>query len=320
MKHIGVLTSGGDAAGMNAAIRSVVRTAIVRGLKVTGIRRGYTGLIEGDAQPMDLGSVGGIINRGGTILRTSRSARFPTPEGQAEAARQIERMGLDGLVVIGGDGSFRGAEALHATCGLAVVGIPGTIDNDIGGTEYTIGFDTAVNVALDAVDKVRDTADSHERLFVIEVMGRSNGHVAAAVGLAGGAEVILVPERPFDLVQVAERLKQGISRGKLSSIIVTAEGAAKAADVAVFMENYLKRDVRYTVLGHIQRGGAPTATERMMASRFGQMAVDLLIAGETCVMTAWMDDVLEAVPLSASWQSPKTLDLSLLELAELIAS
>lgn len=320
MKRIGVLTSGGDAAGMNPALRAVVRSAVVNGLEVVGIERGYEGLLNGWFKPMNLSSVGGIINRGGTILRTARSERFKTEESLQTAAKALHEQGIEGLVVIGGDGSFRGAARLEEVAGLCVVGIPATIDNDIGGTEYTLGFDTALQVAMDAIDKIRDTADSFERIFVIEVMGRSRGFIAAAVGLAGGAEAILVPEIPFDPVQICERLKQGMARGKRSAIIVTAEGAAKASEVATFVEMYLREEVRATVLGYTQRGGSPTATDRIMGSRFGALAVDLLLKGESGMMTALRGSEVVAVPLRLSWEEPRVLDESLLKLNEVLAS
>ncbi len=320
MKRIGVLTSGGDASGMNPALRAVVRSAIVHGLEVIGIERGYEGLLNGWLKPLSLSSVGGIINRGGTILRTARSERFKTDEGLQTAAQTLHDNGIEGLVVIGGDGSFRGAVRLEEVSGVAVVGIPATIDNDIGGTEYTLGFDTALQVAMDAIDKIRDTADSFERIFVIEVMGRSRGFIAAAVGLAGGAEAILVPEIPFDPVQVCERLKQGMARGKRSAIIVTAEGAARAQEVATFVEMYLREEVRATVLGYTQRGGSPTATDRIMGARFGALAVDLLLQGQRGMMTAAHGDEVLAVPLRASWEQPRVLDESLLKLNEVLAS
>lgn len=320
MKRIGVLTSGGDASGMNPALRAVVRTAIVDGLEVIGIERGYEGLLNGWFKPLNLSSVGGIINRGGTILRTARSERFRTEEGLQEAANALREQGIDGLVVIGGDGSFRGAAKLEEVSGIRVVGIPATIDNDIGGTEYTLGYDTALQVAMDAIDKIRDTADSFERIFVIEVMGRSRGFIAVAVGLAGGAEAILVPEIPFDPVQICERLKRGMARGKRSAIIVTAEGAAKASEVATFVEMYLREEVRATVLGYTQRGGSPTAMDRIMGSRFGALAVELLLNGESGMMTAQRGGEVVAAPLRLSWEQPRVLDENLLRLNEVLAS
>lgn len=320
MKRIGVLTSGGDASGMNPALRAVVRTAIVNGLEVMGIERGYEGLLNGWLKQMSLSSVGGIINRGGTILRTARSERFKTEEGLQLASQMLQDNGIEGLVVIGGDGSFKGAVKLEEVSGVAVVGIPATIDNDIGGTEYTLGYDTALQVAMDAIDKIRDTADSFERIFVIEVMGRSRGFIAAAVGLAGGAEAILVPEIPFDPVQICERLRQGMARGKRSAIIVTAEGAAKAQEVATFVEMYLREEVRATVLGYTQRGGSPTATDRIYGARFGALAVELLLQGQSGMMTAVQGGQVAAIPLKASWEQPRVLDESLLKLNEVLAS
>ncbi|MCS6831224.1 MAG: 6-phosphofructokinase [Armatimonadota bacterium] len=320
MKRIGVLTSGGDASGMNPALRAVVRVAITNGLEVIGIERGYEGLLNRWLRPMNLSSVGGIINRGGTILRTARSERFKTDQGLQTASQVLHENGIEGLVVIGGDGSFRGAARLEEVSGIAVVGIPATIDNDIGGTEYTLGYDTALQVAMDAIDKIRDTADSFERIFVIEVMGRSRGFIAAAVGLAGGAEAILVPEIPFDPVQICEKLKQGMARGKRSAIIVTAEGAAKAQEVATFVEMYLREEVRATVLGYTQRGGSPTATDRIMGARFGALAVDLLLQRQSGMMTAVQGGTVAAVPLSASWEQPRVLDESLLKLNAVLAS
>ena len=320
MKRIGVLTSGGDASGMNPALRAVVRTAIVNGLEVIGIERGYEGLLNRWLRPMDLSSVGGIVNRGGTILRTARSERFKTEEGLQLASQVLHENGIEGLVVVGGDGSFKGAVKLEEVSRVAVVGIPATIDNDIGGTEYTLGYDTALQVAMDAIDKIRDTADSFERIFVIEVMGRSRGFIAAAVGLAGGAEAILVPEIPFDPVQICERLRQGMARGKRSAIIVTAEGAAKAQEVATFVEMYLREEVRATVLGYTQRGGSPTATDRIYGARFGALAVELLLQGQGGMMTAVQGGQVVAVPLKASWEQPRALDESLLKLNEVLAS
>ncbi|MDB5083909.1 MAG: pfkA, partial [Bacilli bacterium] len=226
MKRIGVLTSGGDAPGMNAAIRAVVRSAIYHGLEVIGVRRGYNGLIYGDTMSMDLGSVGDIIHRGGTMLYTARSEEFRTAEGQAKAKETIDRLGIQGLVVIGGDGSFRGAQVL-SRMGIRTVGVPGTIDNDIPCTDYTIGFDTAINTVIEAIDKIRDTATSHERTYVIEVMGRNAGDIALCAGLAGGAESILIPEDVFDIEQVIAKLKRGADRGKKHSIIIVSEGVAQ---------------------------------------------------------------------------------------------
>lgn len=277
---IAVLTSGGDAPGMNAAVRAVVRRGVFLGRPVVGISHGFAGLLRASLTPMGLGSVADIIHRGGTVLRTARSEEFRTPDGLERAVTNLRAAGVEGLVVIGGDGSLRGAAAL-ADCGVAVVGIPATIDNDIGGTEQSLGFDTAVNTVLEAVDRVRDTATSHERVFVIETMGRKAGFLALYAGLAGGAESILIPEVPWDLDIVCERLIRGHQRGKVHSIIMVAEGAARGFDVAANIERCTTFETRVTVLGHIQRGGSPTATDRILGSRLGAAAVDALLAGAT---------------------------------------
>ncbi len=278
MKRIGVLTSGGDAPGMNAATRAVVRRATGLGLEVTGVRRGYAGLIAGDFLPLTMRDVGDIIHRGGTILRTARSDRFMTRAGQEEALDQARRAGLDGLVVVGGDGSFRGARVL-TQLGLPCIGVPGTIDNDIFGTDLTIGFDTAVNTVLDALNKIRDTATSHERTFVVEVMGRHSGWIALSAGLAGGAESILIPEAPLEMDVVCGRLLASHERGKRHSIIIVAEGVTSGFSVGEAIKARTGFDTRVTVLGHIQRGGAPTAVDAMLASRLGARAAELLAAG-----------------------------------------
>lgn len=276
MKTIGVLTSGGDAPGMNAAIRAVVRTGIYYGMKVMGIERGYNGLIRGEMAEMTVSSVGDIVHRGGTILHTARCEEFKTPEGQKKGIEQLKRFGVEGLVVIGGDGSFRGAQALSRQ-DIPTVGLPGTIDNDISCTEYTIGFDTAVNTVLDAINKIRDTMSSHERANIIEVMGRSCGDIALYAGIGGGAEHILVPERPVDLDDVIQRITEGKKRGKQSHIVVLAEGLDITAEqVRRVIEERAGVETRSTVLGHIQRGGSPTNFDRILASRMGSRAVELL--------------------------------------------
>jgi 6-phosphofructokinase 1 len=279
MKKIGVLTSGGDSPGMNPAIRAVVRKAIYHNIEVYGIYGGYTGLISGNIKKLELGSVGDIIHRGGTMLHTARCPEFKTPEGQQKGIEQLKAHGIEGLVVIGGDGSYRGARALTQQ-GYPCVGVPGTIDNDIPGTEVTIGFDTALNTVIDALDKIRDTATSHERTFVIEVMGRDAGDLALYAGLAGGAETILIPEEGFDMAEVAERLRKGQERGKKHSIIIVAEGVCSGNDFAKQLTEATNFDTRVSVLGHIQRGGSPTASDRVLASRLGARAVELLIEGK----------------------------------------
>ena len=280
MKRIGVLTSGGDAPGMNAAVRAITRKGIYHGLEVYGIHQGYNGLIQGNIQKLEAGSVGDILQRGGTVLQSARSEEFKTPEGQQKAIRQLKDHGIEALVVIGGDGSYQGAKKLTEQ-GFNCIGVPGTIDNDIPGTDFTIGFDTALNTVLDAIDKIRDTASSHERTFIIEVMGRNAGDIALWSGLAGGAESIIVPEEKFDLKDVVERLEQGKQRGKRHSIIIVAEGVMSGNE---FAEKLKKTgaigDTRVSVLGHIQRGGSPTAFDRVLASRLGARAVELLLEGK----------------------------------------
>lgn len=279
MKKIGVLTSGGDAPGMNAAIRAVVRKAIYHNIEVYGISRGYQGLIEGDIRKMEIGSVGDIIHRGGTMLRTARCLEFKTEEGQLKGIEQLNKHGIEGLVVIGGDGSYQGAQALTRR-GYPCVGVPGTIDNDIPGTDFTIGFDTALNTVIDAIDKIRDTATSHERTYVVEVMGRNCGDIALWAGLAGGAETILCPENEHEIKDLTAKLKRGQERGKKHSIIVVAEGVGSAVDIGREIEQMTNFDTRVTVLGHVQRGGSPTASDRVLASRLGALAVELLMDGQ----------------------------------------
>lgn len=279
MKRIGVLTSGGDSPGMNPAIRAVVRKAIFHDLEVYGIYGGYSGLICGNIKKLELGSVGDIIHRGGTMLYSARCPEFITSEGQQKGIEQLKAHGIEGLVVIGGDGSYRGAKALTEQ-GFPCVGVPGTIDNDIPGTELTIGFDTALNTVIDAIDKIRDTATSHERTFVIEVMGRNAGDIALWAGLAGGAETILIPEEGFEMDDIVERLQKGHERGKKHTIIVVAEGVCSGVEFGKKLQDITKFDTRVSVLGHMQRGGSPTAADRVLASRLGARAVELLIEGK----------------------------------------
>ena len=281
VKRIGVLTSGGDAPGMNAAIRAVVRACIYRGIECVGIRRGYSGLISGDIERMNASNVTHIINRGGTILYTARSDEFRTPAGQERAAATCKLLGLDGIVAIGGDGTFRGAEALSKH-GISVVGIPATIDNDIVCTDYTIGFDTASNTAVDAIDRLRDTMQSHERCSVVEVMGRNAGHLALYVGLAVGATAVLMPEVPVDFEKdVVEKIRRARLSGKTHYMIVVAEGAGSAMKIGEQIQEALTLNPRVTILGHIQRGGTPSARDRVMATRMGYQAVEVLAAGLT---------------------------------------
>ena len=281
IKRIGVLTSGGDAPGMNPCVRSVVRTAIYHGIECYGIRRGWHGLIHGDILRLDEKNIGHIINRGGTILYTARSKEFMTEEGQKKAVSTCKFLGLDGIVAIGGDGTFRGAEAL-SRYGINVVCIPATIDNDISCTNYSIGFDTAANTAIEAIDKLRDTMQSHERCSVVEVMGRNAGFLAMYVGLAVGATAILVPENPVDFENdVIEKIRQARFNGFTHYMIVVAEGAGSAAEIAKRIKDAIDLDPRVTVLGHIQRGGSPTGRDRVNATKMGYLAVELLLQGKT---------------------------------------
>lgn len=281
IKRIGVLTSGGDAPGMNACVRAVVRTAMYRGIECFGIRRGWNGLIHGDIVKLEEKSVAHIINRGGTILYTARSEEFITEAGQRKAVSTCKFLGLDAIVAIGGDGTFRGAQAL-SKYGIAVVGIPGTIDNDISCTNYCIGFDTAANTAIECIDKLRDTMQSHERCSVVEVMGRNAGYLAMYVGLAVGATAVLVPEEPIDFERdVIEKIRQARLNGFTHYMIVVAEGAGSAADIAAKIKSAIDLDPRVTVLGHIQRGGAPTARDRVNATKMGYRAVELLCEGKS---------------------------------------
>jgi len=279
LKRIGVLTSGGDSPGMNAAIRAVVRKAIFHGLEVYGVYNGYAGLISGKIEKLELGSVGDIIHRGGTKLYTARCEEFKTLEGQKKGIEQLKKHGIEGLVVIGGDGSYMGAKKLTEH-GFPCVGVPGTIDNDIPGTDFTIGFDTALNTVIDAIDKIRDTATSHERTYVIEVMGRHAGDIALWSGLAGGAESILIPEAGFEMDDIIGRLKRGHERGKKHSIIIVAEGVGSGVEIGKRIEELTQFETRVSVLGHIQRGGSPTAFDRVLASRLGAYAVELLLEGQ----------------------------------------
>ncbi len=318
--NVGVFTSGGDAPGMNAAVRAVVRTAVARGIGVTGIIRGYTGLIAGDFRSLDVGSVSNIIQLGGTILKTSRSAAFRNPDGRAEAARKLTDAGVDALIGIGGDGTFRGLLDLTNEHGLPVVGVPGTIDNDIPGTDDTIGFDTAVNTALESIDKIRDTADSHDRIFFIEVMGRHCGAIALEVGIAGGAEEIAVPEMAFDIDQACSVLAEGKKRGKTSFIVVVAEGACEGGAIA-FASAVRERtgyDYRVSIVGHVQRGGSPTSFDRTIASRMGCAAVDALASGASAQMVGIVCDEIALVPLADVCTQKKGIDLDLLRVARLI--
>lgn len=317
--RIGVLTSGGDSPGMNAAIRAVVRAAIGRGATVVGFLQGFEGPLQGLYRELDSQSVGGIIGHGGTILRSARSPNFREPEGRRRAFENMVKIGVEGLAVIGGNGSMRGALALHEETGMPVVGVPGSIDNDVPGSEGSVGFDTAVNTALGAIDRLRDTAYSHERVFVVEVMGRKNGFIAAEAGLAGGAEAILLPEQPYSLLEICDQLRTAAVKGKRSSIIVVAEGAASALDVRDFIQANTGFEARYLVLGHMQRGGSPTAFDRVLALRLGALAANRLVDGAMAEMAAFVSERIVARPLAEALQETRKVDDAKLLLAEVMA-
>jgi 6-phosphofructokinase 1 len=320
-RKVGLLTSGGDAPGMNAAIRSVVRVASDRGWTVLGFRRGFTGLIEGDFVELAPRAVANILQHGGTVLKTARSEEFRTEAAQERARALLESHGVSGLVTIGGDGTFRGAHELARIYRGSVVGVPATIDNDVFGSDETIGFDTALNTALDAIDRIRDTASSHERIFLVEVMGRHSGFIALAVGTAGGAEEIFVPEVSTDLDECCARLVEANRRGKAMSILVVAEGEHEG-DAFVVAEKVKARtgfEPRVTVLGHIQRGGPPTARDRILATKLGAYAIDVIAADKTDVMVGEVRGELVATPLSESVTRKKPLDPYLLRLIPVLA-
>ncbi|MFG6119065.1 MULTISPECIES: 6-phosphofructokinase [Thalassobacillus] len=315
MKKIGVLTSGGDAPGMNAAIRAVVRKAIYHDIEVYGIKYGYQGLIDGNIEKMELGSVGDIIQRGGTKLYSARCEEFKTEAGQQKGIEQLKKHDIDGLVVIGGDGSFRGAKKLTEK-GYPCIGVPGTIDNDIPGTDFTIGFDTALNTIIEAIDKIRDTATSHERTYVVEVMGRDAGDLALWAGLADGAETIMVPERNEDFDDVVQRLKRGHDRGKKHSIIIVAEGVGSGFDFGQRIKEATDLETRVTVLGHTQRGGSPTAADRVLASRLGAKAVDILLAGKAGRMVGIQNNKLVDHDILEVLDQGHMLDMDMYKLSQ----
>jgi len=321
MKRIAVLTSGGDAPGMNAAVRSVVRCGSDFGLEVVGIRRGYAGLLDRELVELGPRSVANVIHRGGTLLGTARCEEMKTPEGLRMGADSLKEASLDGLVAIGGDGTFRGAQALSQLTDVHVVGIPGTIDNDVYGTDFTIGFDTAVNTALDAIDRIRDTAEAHQRLFFVEVMGRTRGFIALAVGIAGGAEEVLLPEVRTDLDALCSSIQTQFAAGKRASIVVVAEGddAGRAFVVAERVGKTLQMDYRVCVLGHVQRGGAPTARDRLLASKLGSGAVRALVEGRTGVMIGEVAGKVAETPFELAWSRQKELDMEMFNLMKTLA-
>jgi len=319
IKRIAVLTSGGDAPGMNAAVRAVTRTALGRGVEVVGVRHGYNGLLTGDVMEMNLRSVSDIIHRGGTVLYTARSLEFKTPEGVKKAADRCREIGIDGLVVIGGDGSFRGAQDL-TRAGIPCIGLPGTIDNDINCCEQTIGYDTALNTCMEMVDKLRDTAQSHDRCSVIEVMGRHAGYLALNVGIAVGATSILVPEVPFDFDRdVIARMKKTSSTGKKHFIIIVAEGIGGVVELAKKIEEETGVESRATILGHVQRGGSPTVRDRVLASRMGNRAVELLLAGKSNRVVTIQSDRITDYDIEQALSMKKPFDLDLYHTAHEIS-
>lgn len=318
MKTIGVLTSGGDAPGMNAATRAVVRTGIYHGLKVMGIQQGYKGLIEGNIDEMNLSSVADIIHRGGTKLRTARSEEFKTEAGRKKALNVLKVFGIDGLVIIGGDGSFKGARELSKD-GIKTIGVPGTIDNDLGYTDFTIGFDTATNTVVDAISNIRDTTTSHGRANIIEVMGRNCGDIALHAGLAGGAESIIVPEEDFNSDEVCKKLIQGRNRGKLHSIILLAENIVNAYDLAKEIEGKTGISTRVTILGHIQRGGSPTAFDRIIASKMGARSVELLLQGKSGRVVGLKGNEIVDMDIDEALSIEKNFDKNTYELTKILS-
>jgi len=322
VKKIGVLTSGGDAPGMNACIRAIVRCGVRQRLEVIGIRRGYAGLLEGEFVKLGPRSVANIIHRGGTFLETARCNEMKTAEGMKKAVQALHQEGIDGLITIGGDGTFRGATALAEAGQIKVIGIPGTIDNDVYGTDYAIGFDTAINTALDAIDKIRDTAGSLQRPFFIEVMGKDRGFIALDVGIAGGAEDILIPEIETKIEELCLDISRNFKRGKKSSIVIVAEGddAGGVFRVAQQVWERLRLDYRICVLGHIQRGGSPTARDRILASKLGAAAVDALVNGKSGYMVGELKGEIVLTPLNETWEKRKELDNNLLQLVKVLAA
>ncbi len=321
MKKIGVFTSGGDAPGMNACVRAVVRNGIYNGLEVVGIQYGYEGMIKGMFVDLQARSVSNIIQRGGTILRTARSDHFRTVEGRTQAAKNLKAAGIEGLVAIGGDGTFEGAVKLSDEHGIAIVGVPGTIDNDLFGTDYTIGYDTAVNTAMEAIDKIRDTAASHDRLFYVEVMGRDSGFIALDVGISSGSEHIAIPENQTNVQDLKEELESS-KKMKSSAIIIVAEGEEEggAFSLAEKIKDAAGYDYRVCVLGHIQRGGSPTARDRILASRLGVAAVDALLERQTGVMAGEIHGRIAFTPLKDTWSKRKTIDSDLWRLSSILST
>lgn len=321
MKRLAVMTSGGDAPGMNACLRAVVRTAINEELTVFGIYNGYQGLIEGDLVPLSLRSVSNIIQKGGTFLKSSRCESFFHKSARKKGAEFLRERNINGMIIIGGDGSFRGAHAIHEEQGIRIVCIPATIDNDIFGTDLTIGYDTAVNTALDAIDKIRDTAASHDRLFLVEVMGRDAGFIALEVGICGGAEEILVPEKKSSFDDLFEMIKIWSQSGKTNSLVIVSEGdeLGSAQHIAATMKGKYNIDCHVCVLGHTQRGGSPTANDRLLASRLGYHAVLAIKSGKFDIMVGWSNNKITYIPLPETWEKKKPLDAELLKIYRILS-
>ena len=323
IKKIGVLTSGGDAPGMNAAVRAVVRSSVYNNIECFGIYKGYQGMIEGSIKKLNARSVNNIINKGGTVLKTARCQEFYSKEGRQKAFNRIKEYEIDALVIIGGDGSFTGAILFTKEHNIPIIGIPGTIDNDISGTSFTIGFDTALNTVVESIDKIRDTAISHNRLFIVEVMGRDAGHIALNAGIGAGAEEILIPEENMGLERLLESLKKSQKSGKSSSIVMIAEGdktGKNVFEIASYVENNMPEyEVRVSVLGHIQRGGAPSCFDRVLASRMGVHAVDSLISGTYNVMVGIKDDIMVISPLEEAIKGQTEINKNLIRVSEILS-
>ncbi|MEY4702519.1 MAG: 6-phosphofructokinase [Bacteroidota bacterium] len=323
VNKIGVLTSGGDSPGMNAAIRAVVRTGIYHGLEVFGISHGYAGMLAGEIEPMESRSVANIIQRGGTILKTARCKEFMTPEGRKAAYANLQKHGIDGLVIIGGDGSFRGAQVFSNEFDIPCIGLPGTIDKDIAGTDFTIGFDTAVNTAVEAIDKIRDTADAHDRLFIIEVMGRDAGYIALHSGIATGAENILIPERKTNVEEIVRSLDEKSKRKKLVNMIIVAEGDdfGGANELSSYIhKNLPELETRVCILGHIQRGGSPSCLDRVIASRMGYHAVECLIEGRHNVFVGILNNKMNYTPLNEAVKKKQKINEEWMNIVKILAS
>jgi len=320
MERIAVLTSGGDAPGMNTVIRAVVRTALNNKMDIYGVERGYAGLVKGEITRLNHRSVSDMIQRGGTFLKTARCPEFVTIEGQRKAAETLEAYGIEGVIVVGGDGSFRGAKDISDNFGIKCMGIPGTIDNDLAYTDYTLGFDTAVNTVLSAISNLRDTMQSHERVSLVEVMGRHCGDIALYAGIAGGAEYILIPEKPFDLNQISKSLIKSKLRGKTSNLIVLAEGAGNRDEIVKFINDKAGVNVKITHLGHVQRGGSPTMADRILATRFGVKAVEEIMKEDTVSSAIGIrGNKIIALPLDEALSSPKSFNEDLYEIAQILS-